>query len=157
MPRKEKPLFTAVIDTREQLPYRFGQPHRRDLADGGTLRYKLDSGDYACELDAVLLPIRIERKSEIDFFACVGRERERFEAELERLRPFKSYLLIEATAEQIAAGIERSQVSGKAAMCSALCWSVQFGITPIFAGTWRMGNAICQRILEEFCAHWKGT
>lgn len=170
MPRKAKPILTWVIDTREQDPYRFGEPHRREFAAGGTLRYGLAEGDYAAELDAVLLPIRIERKSITDFFAVCGRERDRFaglngsgkyqagpntqkESELLRLKQFTSYLIIEADASQISAGIERSQVSGKAAICSALCWSVRFGITPIFAGSHRMGNAICQRLLEEFAVH----
>ena len=178
MARKPKPILTWVVDTREQDPYRFGEPHRREFAAGGTLRYGLGEGDYAVELDAVLLPVRIERKSITDFFAVCGRERERFaglngtgkyksyasastvvekESELLRLTRFKSYLLIEADASQITHGIERSQVSGKAAICSALCWSVRFGVMPIFASNHRMGNAICQRLLEEFAVHFNSS
>lgn len=146
-----------MIDSREppETRYQLGPPRRREFEDGGTLCYKLDEGDYSVELDAQLLAIRIERKAIGDLFACVGRERDRFEAELERLRPYRSYLIIEGTAAEVSAGIERSQVSGKAAMTSVLCWSIRFGISPIFAGNWRIGNAICQRLLEEAAIHEK--
>ena len=154
--RKQRPLLSYVTDSREQNPYAFSSCQRPDLDFGGSFVYKLDEGDYSVELEANLLPVRIERKSLTDLFACVGRERERFEAELERLRQYKAYLMIEATAAQVAHGIERSHVSGKAAMCSVLCWSVRFGIAPIFAGTWRFGNAMAQRILEEFAVHYAG-
>jgi hypothetical protein len=165
MPRKPKPLLTIVIDTREQNPYQFGKPHRREFEDGGVVEYKLDEGDYACELDGSLLPVRVERKSITDFYAVVGRERERFagdkvgtyyggESELLRLNRFTSYLIIEATIDEVVHGIERSKVNGKAAIGSVLCWTVKYGIMPVFAGNWRTGNAICRRILEEFAAHW---
>ena len=146
--RREKPIFTVVIDTREQAAYSFGAPHRRELLDGGTLRYALSEGDYACEVDGVLLTTRIERKSVSDFFGVCGHGRERFERELERLRRFSSWLIIEATPEHLKQGFERSMISGDAALGSALSWAVKFGIHPIFAGGRREGNGICRRILE---------
>ena len=151
--RKIKPLYTVVIDSREQAPYAFGKPHRRELADGGTIVSGLGEGDYAPMLDGELLPARIERKSLGDLYGVVGHGRERFEAELERLRPFRSWLVIEATCEQVRAGYERSRISGEAAFASVLCWSVKHGIAPIFAGSWKMGNAVCARILEEVALH----
>jgi hypothetical protein len=165
MPRKPKPLYTTVIDTREQNPYKFGTPHRRELEDGGVVTYKLDEGDYAVELDGQLLPVRVERKSITDFYAVVGRERERFagiknglyyggESELLRLNRFASYLIIEATIDEVYHGIERSRIPGQAAIGSVFCWTVKYGVMPIFAGNWRNGNAICRRILEEFAVHW---
>jgi len=148
-----KPLITFVVDSREQMPYEFKSCARRDLEFGGSIEVGLGEGDYAVERDGVLLPVRIERKSIEDYFGVVGRGRDRFERELERLRPYRSYLLIEATAQEITRGTERSLVSGWAAMKSALCWSVTYNISPVFAGNRRAGQVICQGILEEAVAH----
>ena len=153
MARKQRPLYSVVIDSREQQRYRFGHPHRRELGDGGAIIYGLAEGDYAAMLDGILLPCRIERKSLGDLFGVVGYGRERFEAELERLRPYRSFLIIEATADQVRAGYERSKISGEAAWASVIHWSVLFNITPIFAGSYRTGNAACARILEEVAVH----
>lgn len=168
--RREKPLLTFVIDTREQTPYQFPAPRRDRFDDGGTIHTKLDEGDYSVMRDGELLPIRIERKSITDYFGIIGRGRGRFagartdgfyqtgpgewsESELERLRQFKSYLLIEATPAELRHGIERSQISGEAALGSAICWSVTYGVQIIFAGDRRNGQDICKRLLEEFAHH----
>jgi hypothetical protein len=175
--RKPRPLFTVVIDSNEATknPYRFGKPHRDELDDGGVIVSHLAEADYSCMLDGELLSVRIESKSLSDLYGVVGKGRNRFASdkpgglyfesdesglwkpcELERLRKYKSYLVIEATADQVRAGFERSQISGAAAWASVLCWSVNFGIIPIFAGSWRTGNAACARILEEFAVHFGG-
>jgi hypothetical protein len=118
MRRKQRPLFTVVIDSREQTPYRFGPPHRKELDDGGSIISALDAGDYSCLLNGVLLPVRIERKSLSDLYGVVGHGRGRFagdkkdgtyrvseesgewaQSELLRLRPYKSFLIIEAQAD----------------------------------------------------------
>lgn len=71
--------MTAIIDTREQLP--------ANLEDMKTERGTLDTGDYSIKgLEAY---VRIERKSLPDLIACIGRERERFEREMVRLRGFR--------------------------------------------------------------------
>lgn len=149
--RKIKPTFTIIVDTREQLPLRFPAPTRRELSDGGVIRYVIDAGDYACTLDGgEYLPVRIERKSVSDYFGVVGNGRERFERELQKLSAYHSYLLIEATADEIRAGYERSKVHGEAALCSALAWSIDYGVMPIFAGNRRMGAHIAHRLLQEY-------
>lgn len=153
-----KPKAIFIIDSREQLPFQFSNVRRRDLSFGGTRREALDAGDYGIELEGELLPIRLERKSISDYFGiCSNRfsQRDRFERELERLRWLTAYLIIEADAETIRKGYERSQVSGEAALGSAVCWSVKYGICPIFAGTRRTAQRVCQQILEEFAAHFK--
>jgi DNA excision repair protein ERCC-4 len=151
--RREKPLITFVRDTREGLPYDFTAPKLSKLDDGGMLEYALDAGDYSCELEGKLLPIRLERKTISDLYGVVGRGRERFERELEKLRVYQSYLVIEATAAQVRAGTERSLVSGAAAWGSVLCWSVQFGVIPIFAGDRKGGRDATQFLLEHFAVH----
>ncbi len=135
------------------MAYSFSKP-RREFDDGGTLCYALDAGDYSVELDGELLPIVIERKSLSDYFGVVGHGRERFERELARLRGMTAYLLIEADARTIKAGYERSLVSGNAALASAICWACKFGVNPIFASSRRLGQEICQRLLQEFALHY---
>jgi hypothetical protein len=160
MPRicKEKPLITFCRDTREQRPYDFAAPHKKDrFDDGGALDMTISEGDYSVCIDGgELLPVRVERKQFGEWFAICGKERERFERELERLRPFRSYLLIEATEKMIWDGYERSLVSGKAAWGTIWCFAANYGITPIFGGNRVHSQLICQRILEEFAAHYRG-
>lgn len=153
MRRADKPLLTFVVDSREQTPYQFTRPKRREFEDGGTIRMGLGEGDYSVMLDGELLSVRIERKTMVDFFAVVGRGRERFERELERLKPYSSWLIIEAVADEIRRGCQRSLVSGEAAFASAICWAVKYNVAPLFCGSRRTGEQICQRILEEFAAH----
>lgn len=113
----------------------------------------LEEADYSAMLDGELLPVRIERKSLGDLYGVCGFGRERFEAELERLRPYRSFLIIEATCDEVRHGFERSKIPGNTVWASVLCWAVKFNISPIFAGSWRTGNAACARLLEEFALH----
>jgi len=151
--RKDKSLLTFVVDTREQLAYQFAQPDKR-FEDGGTLEYCLGEGDYGAELDGELLPVRIERKTIGDYYGICGNGRERFERELERLRAYRSFLVIEATADDVRRGYERSLIPGQAAWGSALSWAVRFGVMPIFAGHRCGGQQAAQKILESFAWHW---
>ena len=113
----------------------------------------LGEGDYAIRREGELLPVRIERKTLNDFFGCVGQSRERFEAELERLRQYQSWLIIESHADEIRAGFVRSRVSGEAALGSAIHWAGIFGIHVVFTGNRHLGQRICQQALEEFAIH----
>src|SRR3972149_8021943 len=90
--------FTISIDTREQRPYEFARIIER--VDGETVPVKvltvvrtLTTGEYSnagMEKD-----VSIERKCSIDELAsCVGAERRRFEAELERLAAIPSAHLV---------------------------------------------------------------
>jgi len=153
--KKNRPLLTFITDDREQAPFEFAIPDPAKFSDGGFFSDALREGDYSVELDCRRLPIAIERKSLADYYACVGRERERFTAELMRLQDYeRAFVLIESTAEGVKAGYERSQVSGLAAWKSALHWSIVYGVQFHFAGNHRMGRMICQALLEEFAWHW---
>jgi DNA excision repair protein ERCC-4 len=94
--------FTAVIDTREQHPF--------DLKPMQTVPGTLNVGDYSIfGLESV---IAIERKSLPDLVACCGRERERFQRELDRLRGWPvSAVVIECSWEDIQSGDWRSQLT----------------------------------------------
>ena len=156
--RKVKPLITYIVDSREQLPFAFGEPVRSEFADGGSAVEGLDTGDYSVRLDGELLSIRIERKNLGDLFGVCGNGRDRFVRELERLTAFEyRAIVVEAPAHQILAGYERSRIPGRGVMASLCCWSVQFQI-PVWFADGRQPHAraagITQRLLEEFAIHY---
>ena len=77
--------FVVVVDTRENEPFGFlgiDGPRGR-VFDVATHVHKLDSGDYSIRghEDA----ISVERKTKADIYRTIGRDRERFEREIERL------------------------------------------------------------------------
>jgi hypothetical protein len=157
--RKIKPLLTFVQDTREQTPFSFAAPVRAsDFEDGGTITMGLGEGDYSVMIgDSEMgecLPIRIERKNLGDLFMCCGSERDRFVRELERLTVYQQRdLVVEATANQILAGYERSRIPGRSVMASLACWRVQYGLAIWFGENHRRAGGLTQRILEEFAFH----
>lgn len=104
---------TAMIDTREQTPL--------DLSPLRTEPATLDTGDYSARgLEQV---IRVERKSLGDLVACVGRERERFDREVQRLLAYPvRILLVESTWTDIEAGNWRGKVTPAAVEGSLLGW-----------------------------------
>lgn len=84
--------FTVAIDTREQSPFGFTGIFA-DAAKGGkpiivpTEVTTLNTGDYSTFLpDGTLAPLVIERKSIEDLFGTLGRGRERFVRELDRMQ-----------------------------------------------------------------------
>ncbi len=131
--------FTILVDSREQLPYRYDG---RDRVEG------LDVGDYSGT--EVLDDLRIERKSLSDFLGCVGRGRDRFERALGRMADYpQRYLLLEFTLEDLIgevwktwhrgpAGMRKStrpiRIQSTQAIGSLFAWSLRFGVQPIFAG-----------------------
>lgn len=113
LPAKIEPSqVTAICDTREQLPL--------DLSPLRVQTRTLDTGDYG------LLGsdhIRIERKSLDDLLGCVGRDRERFDREVQRLLAYPvRVLLVEATWAQIELGQWRSKLNPEAVIGSLLGW-----------------------------------
>ncbi len=94
--------IVAVVDTREQDPF--------DLSPMQTEPGTLLVGDYSVVgLESV---IAIERKSLPDLVACCGRERERFQRELDRLRGWPvSAIVIECSWGEIQRGNWRSKLT----------------------------------------------
>jgi DNA excision repair protein ERCC-4 len=94
--------IVAIVDTREQNPF--------DLSPMQTEPGTLHVGDYSVVgLESV---IAIERKSLPDLVACCGRERDRFQRELDRLRGWPvSAIVIECSWEDIHRGNWRSKLT----------------------------------------------
>lgn len=85
--------LTVIIDTREQRPY--------DLTPFPSKRFCLPTGDYSVEGYETILTL--ERKNRDDFIGSICQGRERFEKEVERLKPFVSkVILVECSAQDIA-------------------------------------------------------
>jgi DNA excision repair protein ERCC-4 len=104
---------TAVIDTREQYPL--------DLSPLKMATGTLTTGDYSVVgLENI---IAIERKSLDDLLCCVGRERERFDREVQRLLAYPvRALVIESGWQALERGEWRSEVSPGQAIGSVLSW-----------------------------------
>ena len=93
--------FTIAFDTREQLPFAF-QNMRIDRKKTFVLtqRVTLQTGDYS--IIGYEDKICVERKSLEDLYQTLGKGRERFIRELERMQDFeRSLIVIEASYSQI--------------------------------------------------------
>ncbi len=104
---------TAIVDTREQTPL--------DLSPLRTIGGTLDTGDYSIQgLEHV---VRVERKSLPDLLGCVGRERDRFEREVQRLLAYPvRVLVVESTWQALEVGGWRGSVSPSQVIGSLLGW-----------------------------------
>ena len=116
MPELKLSDLTAIIDTREQMPWDLNPMQ----CETGTLSV----GDYSLKgLESV---IAIERKSLDDFVSCCGAERERFQRELDRLRGWSvSAVVIEASWADLQSGQWRSRLSPKQVQASFCSWIAQ--------------------------------
>jgi ERCC4-type nuclease len=128
---------TAIIDTREQLPLDLS-PLR---VEAGTLA----TGDYSIRgLEHV---IAIERKSAEDMLACIGRERERFDREIQRLLAYPvRAVVVEAGWQFFERGEWRGNVTPNAAIGSLLGW-IAAGVPILMAYTHERAGRYVSRIL----------
>ena len=127
-----------VIDTREQRPLKFP----RSVA---TMPGTLATGDYLVKgLERI---VSIERKSLPDLLMCCGRERERFEKEIMRLKgyPIRA-VIVEATWEDLEAGEWRSQISPAVVLGSIQAWMAD-GVQFVLAGN----RQRAARIVYGYC------
>ena len=128
--------LTAIIDTREKTPLHLG------LATVGAC---LSTGDYSVRgLERLL---SVERKSLPDLLACCGRDRPRFERELDRLRAYPSRcLVIESSWGELEVGCWRSSILPQQVIGSLLGWA-EMGIPLILAGDHRRAGKLVSRFL----------
>lgn len=126
--------ITVLVDSREKLPFNL-RPMR-------TVRTTLDTGDYSIKgLESV---VAVERKSLDDFVNCVGRDRARFEREIQRLAAYRcKAIIIEGSLLHIEQQRYRSSVHPNSVIGSWLSWTAQ-GVPFVFGGD-RAGA-------ERYCA-----
>ena len=138
LPAELKPEdVVAIIDTREQTPLSLSPL----MVTAGTLT----TGDYSVQgLEHI---VAIERKSLPDLIACVGRERERFDREVQRLLAYPvRALVVEANWDQIEMGQWRGQVKINAVMGSLMGWIAK-GLPVIMARDHRRAGEYVSRLL----------
>ena len=138
LPAKLSPSsVVCLIDTREQLPL--------DLTPLRTEPATLPTGDYS--LKGLEHHVCIERKSLDDLLGCVGRDRERFERELQRMLAYPvRVLLVESTWADIELGQWRSKVTSSQAMGSLIGWA-SMGIQLAMIGTHERAGQFASRLL----------
>lgn len=129
-----------VIDSREQLPYRFQTP-----CETGTLQV----GDYSLAGGEHL--ISIERKELGDLINCLSHDRERFERELYRARALDYFaLMIEASLSDLINGRYRSKMAPKSAVQSLLAFSIRYRLPIFFAENRSHGQWVTESLLLKY-------
>ena len=110
-----------------------------------SLRGTLATGDYSLKgLEDV---VAIERKSLSDLLACVGRERKRFDREVQRLLGYSvRAIVVESTWKEIEAGDWQSKVSKSSALGSLLGW-IAAGVPIVMAGDRNRAGQFVSRLL----------
>ena len=99
--------FVVVVDTRETDPllFRADRPRKNVPMIRKTLAY----GDYS--VLGFEECISVERKKAGDLYTCLGKERERFKKELEKLQHYeRRWLLIEDSEEEVLQPQDYSQM-----------------------------------------------
>ena len=110
-----------IIDSNEQLPYKFRAP---------SIRAKLPTGDYSIE--GFEDKIAIERKEINDLIGCLTGGRDRFERELARGVAMDYFaVVVECSFSDIVSGNYRSKMLPKSAVQSLVSFSVKYRL-PIF-------------------------
>lgn len=137
MARIKPEQLTAIVDTREQTPL--------DLSPLRVERGTLSTGDYS--IVGLEDEVSIERKSLGDLLACVGRERERFERELDRLRAYRvRCLVVESSWQEIEQGDWRSKLKPSQVSSSLLRW-LETGIPIALVGDHARAGRFVSRLL----------
>lgn len=138
LPAKLDPSsVVSIVDSREQTPL--------DLSPLQTITATLATGDYT--IRGLEHHVCIERKSLDDLLGCVGRDRERFDREIQRMLAYPvRVLLVEATWPQIELGQWRSKVTSSQAIGSLIGWAAR-GLQVELVGDHERAGRFASRLL----------
>lgn len=135
-----------MIDSREQAPFPF-YGYDVEVVPG-----TLQAGDYS--IPGLESLVAVERKSLPDLVACLGRERDRFEHELDRLRGHESAaVVVESPIEALARGEYRSKLDPRAAYESVVAFMCRYRL-PFYFAQDRRG---AERFTYSFLRHYWRT
>lgn len=133
-----------IVDTREQLPFDF-----TSFPGVETIPGTLAAGDYS--LPGAEHLAAIERKTVDDLAGCLTTGRERFERELNRLRPYPlAAVVVEASLDDLARGRYTSQMQPQAALQSVIAMQVRYGIPFMFCGSRAAAEYITHGFLSKY-------
>ena len=122
--------MTIIVDSREQAPFAFEHDRYGVQIQQGALTV----GDYS--LVGLTDKVAVERKELSDLVLCLGRERERFERELQRGAALDAFaVVVEASWADLAGGNFRSQLNPHAACQSTLAFMARYRVPFLFAGS----------------------
>lgn len=135
-----------IVDSREQSPFSFKGPRYEDVTvEVGTLTV----GDYS--LAGLTDKVAVERKSLPDLVACLGRERERFERELQRGAALDAFaVVVEASWADLAGWKYRSKLQPHAACQSVLAFAGRYRLPFLFAGSRAAAEYVAWGFLRQY-------
>lgn len=135
-----------IIDTREQTPFTFaGKRYEGVEIEIGNLL----TGDYS--IAGLEDRVAIERKSLPDLVACLGRERERFERELQRAAGLDCFcVVIEAGFTELARGQYQGRLNAHSACQSIAAFTARLGIPFHFAGSRAAAEYFTYSLLRQY-------
>lgn len=148
----------VIVDSREQAPFTFAgefyQKHGVEV-EAGTLTI----GDYS--LAGLTDRVAVERKSLSDLVQCLGRERQRFERELQRGAALDAFaVVVEASWLDLAGGNYRSQLKPHAACQSVAAFMGRYRVSFLFAGSRAAAEYVCWSFLRQYLEgarrRWRG-
>lgn len=133
-----------IIDTREQAPYEFTD------YDVAVVRSTLPCGDYSIPGAEHL--VSIERKMLDDLISCLmGKNRDRFERELGRLRPYHvAAVVVEASWQDISCGRYRSNMKPQSALQSVIAMQVRHNVPFMFCGDRSGAQYVTHGLLSKY-------
>jgi hypothetical protein len=136
----------VIVDSREQAPYNFThERYGNVVVEVGTL----DTGDYS--LAGLADRVAVERKSLPDLVACLSRERDRFERELQRAASLDAFaVVVEASWADLAGGKYRSQMNPHSACQSVLAFTCRYRVPFLFAGSRDGAEYACWGFLRQY-------
>lgn len=139
-PPKQPPLLPHIlVDQREQAELRFSAAVTSE-------RVLLPVGDYS--LRGASDYVAIERKRGGELASCCGVDRERFLAQVERLRDYPvRYVVVEATAAEMVAGIYRSNINPLSVVGTVVKICSDWQIPVLFCGDAKDTALWVERIL----------
>lgn len=136
----------VIVDSREQVPFAFSGPRYEGVTvEVGTLTV----GDYS--LAGLTDKVAVERKSLPDLVACLGRERERFERELQRGAALDAFaVVVEASWADLAGGKYRSKLQPHASCQSVLAFAGRYRLPFLFAGSRAAAEYVAWGFLRQY-------
>lgn len=141
-----KDKMVIIRDTREQAGYQFQYLDNPPMVVDVTLT----TGDYS--IQGLEDQICIERKSLNDAFGTFGRDRRRFERELERMKSFSfRAVVIEADWETILRRPPKfSRLNPKTVLASIIAWQLRYGVHFWPCPDRNFAERITYRMLERY-------
>lgn len=136
-------LLQIVVDSREQKPFAFhGRPVAVTVA-------ALECGDYS--VAGFERKVIVERKSLADLVGCLGRERERFERELVRLRGWETCaVVVEEPQAALRSGRYVGALNPLAAWQSVIAMATRYRV-PFF---WCNGRDDAEAVTWDILRHY---